>query len=192
MQKYTKRNNSMGPKRPIRPRIPNNVNIPISLEESARKQSSNNNTNNNQPQPQQQEQPQPQPQQPQPVQQQQPQQPQPQPQPQPQSHQQQPPVSENVGDGFFGNLTSDEENLESYKKYEDTFFELQNSVNHSLSFDLVSYRQKGVEKRYLNVKIKGRAIDNNEGNDVECFINISSKEQFDDLKDFFSNLDWEA
>jgi len=47
-----------------------------------------------------------------------------------------------------------------------------------------------LEKRYLNVRIKGMRMDKKEEGAVECLMNVTSKEDFEELKEFFANLNW--
>lgn len=75
--------------------------------------------------------------------------------------------------------------------YDETYHQLKTEKNGELEFDLVSHRQRGLEKRYLNVRIKGMRTDKKEDGVVECLMNVTSKEDFQQLKEFFSNLNWD-
>lgn len=77
------------------------------------------------------------------------------------------------------------------KQYEETYHNLSTEKNGELEFDLVSHRQRGLEKRYLNVRIKGMRLDKKEEGAVECLMNVTNKEDFQALKDFFANLNWD-
>ena len=77
------------------------------------------------------------------------------------------------------------------KPYDETYHKLSTEKNGELEFDLVSHRQRGVEKRYLNVRIKGMRMDKKEEGAVECLMNVTSKEDFKNLKEFFANLNWD-
>ncbi|MDG1949707.1 MAG: hypothetical protein P8J32_02690 [bacterium] len=77
------------------------------------------------------------------------------------------------------------------KPYDETYHKLKTEKHGELEFDLVSHRQRGVEKRYLNVRIKGMRMDKKEEGAVECLMNVTSKEDFQNLKDFFANLNWD-
>lgn len=67
-----------------------------------------------------------------------------------------------------------------------TYFLLETPKTGHLELDLVSYRQKGVEKRFLNVKVKGKAKDNG-----EFVMNITNKSDFEAFRNFVSNLNWD-
>jgi hypothetical protein len=57
----------------------------------------------------------------------------------------------------------------------------------SLEFDLVTFRQKGKEERYLAVSFLGYNINNEQPQ--EAFINIA-EDDFILIKNFFKNLEW--
>lgn len=59
----------------------------------------------------------------------------------------------------------------------------------SLEFDLVTFRQKGKEERYLSVSFYGFNINKEPVETQEAFINIG-EEEFAKIKSFFSNLEW--
>lgn len=59
----------------------------------------------------------------------------------------------------------------------------------SLEFDLVTFRQKGKEERYLAISFLGYNINKEPVEIQEAFINIG-EEDFNKIKDFFKNLEW--
>jgi hypothetical protein len=59
----------------------------------------------------------------------------------------------------------------------------------SLEFDLVTFRQKGKEERYLSVSFLGYNINKEPVEAQEAFINVG-EEDFNKIKSFFSNLEW--
>jgi len=59
----------------------------------------------------------------------------------------------------------------------------------SLEFDLVTFRQKGKEERYLSVSFTGYNINKEPVEVQEAFINVG-EEDFNRIKSFFSNLEW--
>lgn len=59
----------------------------------------------------------------------------------------------------------------------------------SLEFDLVTFRQKGKEERYLAITFSGYNINKEPVEVQEAFINVGEQD-FSKIKDFFKNLDW--
>lgn len=59
----------------------------------------------------------------------------------------------------------------------------------SLEFDLVTFRQKGKEERYLAISFLGYNVNKEPVETQEAFINIA-EEDFNKIKTFFFNLDW--
>lgn len=59
----------------------------------------------------------------------------------------------------------------------------------SLEFDLVTFRQKGKEDRYLAITFLGYNINKEPIQVQDAFINIG-EEDFLKIKEFFKNLDW--
>lgn len=59
----------------------------------------------------------------------------------------------------------------------------------SLEFDLVTFRQKGKEERYLSISFLGYNVNKEPVENQEAFINIG-EEDFNKIKTFFFNLDW--
>lgn len=72
-----------------------------------------------------------------------------------------------------------------------TYYSVGTEKTGTLEFDLISHRQRGVEKRYLNVQVKGLLMGKEQKEIGNCRMNITSKEQFEGLKAFFANLNWE-
>ena len=151
-----------GQKRPIAPRIPQNLDLPP-LSETIKQESMSV-----------------------------PQQPQPQPQPQQQ-------VAAEVPAPQESQATVEHEEEPTYDIPEsaeqvderDTYYQVGTENTGTLEFDLISHRQRGVEKRYLNVQVKGLILGKDKKEVGDCRMNITSKEQFEGLKEFFTNLNWE-
>ena len=61
--------------------------------------------------------------------------------------------------------------------------------NASIEFDLVTFRQKGEEARYLAVSFTGLDITKDPPIEQEAFINLG-EEDFKKIKSFFEQLEW--
>ena len=61
----------------------------------------------------------------------------------------------------------------------------------SLEIDLKTYRERGEEIRYVSILFSGFDVREEEQKRQEAFFNITSKEDFEIIKDFFSKLNWE-
>ena len=81
----------------------------------------------------------------------------------------------------------------------ETYFKLGDSPDKEgvLEFDLISYREKGEETRYISIKFSGvdvRGIDENNSESVpvtqEAFVAINEEEVFQSFKAFIINLNW--
>lgn len=75
--------------------------------------------------------------------------------------------------------------------YEDsgTYLRLEEKGFGSIEFDLISFREKGREERYLNIIVDG--VDAEDFTSSKAILNIGSKQSFENLKKFISNLNWE-
>lgn len=75
-------------------------------------------------------------------------------------------------------------------KTEKTYVSIGNKQHGIIEIDLISNREKGRETRYLDIQIHGW---NNSGDIVDGPVSmaITSKEEFETLKKFFSTLSWE-
>lgn len=65
-----------------------------------------------------------------------------------------------------------------------TYFSMGSAETGSIEIDLVSFRQKNQEAKYLTISIK-----NPEQNDEKSFA-IDNEEAFNTLKKFFEQLTW--
>lgn len=72
-----------------------------------------------------------------------------------------------------------------------TYYQVGTEKTGTLEFDLISHRQRGVEKRYLNVQVRGLILGKEKKEIGDCRMHITSKEQFEELKSFFAHLNWE-
>lgn len=61
--------------------------------------------------------------------------------------------------------------------------------NASLEFDLIAFRQRGEEARYLSVTFAGLDITKDPPVEQEAFMNID-EEGFKKIKAFFEQLEW--
>jgi hypothetical protein len=82
-----------------------------------------------------------------------------------------------------------------------TYYEGGSETSGYIEFDLQSYRQRGVEERFLNISLVGLleelGVDDQDiasaavGNVARNTMRISDRAQFDALKTFFNSLEWE-
>lgn len=74
---------------------------------------------------------------------------------------------------------------------EDTYLKISSDSTdiYVMEFDLISHRQRGQHKKYMNIRVVGK--DEETGSMLQkTNITIENEEQFNVLKSFFSNLDW--
>jgi hypothetical protein len=75
--------------------------------------------------------------------------------------------------------------VETYIKLETKNSEGQ--VSGILEIDLISFRERGTESRYLSVNLVGSGKD---GNQSDTTISIDNETDFNRFKSFISNLNW--
>lgn len=63
-----------------------------------------------------------------------------------------------------------------------------NPSSGTLEFDLIVFREKGEQTRYLNVTF-GQKDGNNEPSTVSISLN---EESFNSIREYFKNLDWNS
>lgn len=82
------------------------------------------------------------------------------------------------------------ENVQEEKKIISlpTYLKIGDDVS-SLELDLVTFRQKGQEERYLSINFSGYNINKPNPEPQEAFINIGEQD-FYAIKEFFKNLEW--
>jgi hypothetical protein len=73
----------------------------------------------------------------------------------------------------------------------ETYFCYQDESAGNLEIDLITFREKGVETRYLSLLFSGLDVRQNPPVPQEAFLNIESREEFEKIKAFFAQLDWE-
>jgi hypothetical protein len=76
-----------------------------------------------------------------------------------------------------------------------TYVRIGDENNGFLEFDLVTFREKGAETRYISVIVHGFSIPDNQNEEskpTRTQINISTEEQFLAFKKFIQQLDWKA
>lgn len=61
----------------------------------------------------------------------------------------------------------------------------------TLEIDLKTYRERGEEVRYVSILFSGLDTREETPKPQEAFFNITSKEDFNFIKDFWSKLNWE-
>ena len=74
------------------------------------------------------------------------------------------------------------------KKIVPTYIQI-NGENSLLEFDLITFRQRGEEARYLSVSLTGMDITKDEPIPQEAFVNID-EDGFRKIKSFFEQLEW--
>jgi hypothetical protein len=72
-----------------------------------------------------------------------------------------------------------------------TYFLHKDNVGGNLEIDLITFREKGAETRYLSVVFSGLDVRQDPPSPQSAFLNIESKEDFERIKAFFAQLDWE-
>jgi competence transcription factor ComK len=72
-----------------------------------------------------------------------------------------------------------------------TYFSFGDEESGCLDIDLITFREKGVETRYLSLMFSGLDVRQNPPVLQEAFLNIGSKEDFERIKAFFTQLEWE-
>jgi hypothetical protein len=77
--------------------------------------------------------------------------------------------------------------------YEDcqTYFSHQDEEGGNLEIDLITFREKGIETRYLSMVFSGLDVRQDPPSPQSAFLNIESKEEFERIKAFFAQLEWE-
>lgn len=74
-----------------------------------------------------------------------------------------------------------------------TYIMVGNDESGYVELDLVAFREKGEESRYLVTKLTSvAAMEHDEPKKSEFYISIDSEEEFNKLKSFFSQLEWGA
>lgn len=76
-----------------------------------------------------------------------------------------------------------------------TYIRVGDETNGFMEFDLVTFREKGEETRYISVVVHGFSIPQNgeeQSTPVKTQINIGTEEQFLAFKKFIQQLDWKA
>lgn len=72
-----------------------------------------------------------------------------------------------------------------------TYFSHQDNEGGNLEIDLITFREKGVETRYLSMVFSGLDVRQDPPSPQSAFLNIESREEFERIKAFFAQLDWE-
>jgi len=72
-----------------------------------------------------------------------------------------------------------------------TYFCYQDEQGGNLEIDLITFREKGIETRYLSLLFSGQDVRQNPPVPQEAFLNIESREVFERIKEFFAQLNWE-
>lgn len=89
------------------------------------------------------------------------------------------------------NLEEEQKMSEKLKEnHKTTYIVIGSEETGLLEIDLVTFRQKNDEMRYLSIVFKG--IDTRTGQEQDAFINIDNEDAFKELKKFFAQLDWNS
>lgn len=85
-----------------------------------------------------------------------------------------------------------ENNSEEFMQETNTYLRLEtrngdNQVSGVIEIDLISFREKGQESRYLSINTIGS---NPEGHQSNTSISIENEEDFNKFKKFISNINW--
>ena len=73
----------------------------------------------------------------------------------------------------------------------DTYFSFAEKNGSNLEIDLITFREKGIETRYLSIMLNGQDVRQDPPTPQSAFLSIDSKEEFEKLKSFFVQLEWE-
>ena len=74
----------------------------------------------------------------------------------------------------------------------ETYYAFVDENGGNLEVDLITFREKGIETRYLSMLFSGQDVRQNPPVAQEAFLNIESREDFERLKSFFAQLEWEG
>lgn len=72
-----------------------------------------------------------------------------------------------------------------------TFFSYKGEEGNGLDIDLVTYREKGTETRYLSVQFFGFDLTQDPPVPQQGCVLIDKESDFNELKSFFTQLNWE-
>jgi len=71
-----------------------------------------------------------------------------------------------------------------------TYFRYGTVESGMVEIDLVTFRERGDETRYLSFKFSGKDVRQEPPVPQDAFLNIENEEDFKKLKQFFSDLNW--
>ncbi len=83
------------------------------------------------------------------------------------------------------------DNLEQSVENNKTYFSYKSPDGSLLEIDLVTFREKGSETRYLSFATIGIPTQVAEGQPTKVMLSIDTREDFESIKQFFSELNWE-
>lgn len=83
-----------------------------------------------------------------------------------------------------------EQEKDKPKKDIQTYIAIGEQESSLLEIDLVTFREKNQSMRYLSFNFSG--INQKTGEAQESFVNIDSEEAFNQLKNFFIQLEWNS
>ncbi len=88
-------------------------------------------------------------------------------------------------------LENESKNLKVNKKGCQTYFSYDSKNGGKIEIDLITFREKGVETRYLSILAFGYDPNEAQPEPHRAFLSISDKEGFENIKSFFDQLNWE-
>jgi len=71
-----------------------------------------------------------------------------------------------------------------------TYFSSGSEESGKMEIDLVTFRERGAETRYIAIAFSGLNIKADPPVQQEAFFNIETEVEFNKLKDFISSLNW--
>ncbi len=87
-------------------------------------------------------------------------------------------------------MAANVDELEQDQEFQ-TYFSYKDEQAGSLEIDLIAFREKGYETRYLSLTVSGLDVRQNPPVEQSAYLSIGSKEEFESLKAFFTQLNWE-
>jgi len=72
-----------------------------------------------------------------------------------------------------------------------TYFALGSEDTGKMEIDLVTFREKGAETRYISIMFSGMNIKEDPPTPQNAFFNIENREEFNLFKAFVANLSWD-
>lgn len=105
-----------------------------------------------------------------------------------------PPIVENQNSDDYDITNIDSITPEKFVENSSTYMRLETKnseeqISGIIDIDLISYRERGQESRYLSINMNGINMEAN-GIQSQVSISIDKESDFNILKEFISNLNW--